>query len=84
MVAGRRVLHTYNAGVYENPQNMFQRASTFCTIAVIGIGPYLNKRFMKYSWIVRKTLMLSSIMILSLVYVMVYYIVKNILEMIFL
>ncbi|WHY91768.1 hypothetical protein QNK12_29945 [Neobacillus cucumis] len=84
LVMGRVILNPYEAWVYENPQNLFQRVITFCMVAVLGVGPYLNKKFMKFSWIVRKILLLISISILCVVCVIIYYVIKNILEMIFL
>lgn len=84
LVMGRTILNSYEAWVYENPQNPFQFVVTFCMVAVLGVGPYLNKKFIKFSWVIRKILMLISICILCVVCVIVYYVIKNILEMIFL
>ena len=80
----RVVLDIYETGVYEKPKNAFQRILTFCMYAVLGVGPYLNKKFMKYSWIKRKLLMIVSIFILFWVAVIFYYVVKNLLRAIFL
>jgi hypothetical protein len=81
---GNIVLDIYQTGVYENPKTGFQRTLTFVTNAFIGVGPYLNKKFMKFSWVKRKLFMLISIVILFFGSVIVYYVIKNLLRAIFL
>jgi hypothetical protein len=81
---GRIMLDVYETGVYENPKTVFQRTLTFVTNTFIGIGPYLNKKFLKYSFLKRKFFMLISIVVHFFASVIVYYIVKNLLRAIFL
>jgi hypothetical protein len=81
---GRIMLDVYETGVYENPKTVFQRALTFVTNAFLGIGPYLNKKFSKYSFFKRKFFMLIAIVVHFFSSVIVYYIVKNLLRAIFL
>lgn len=81
---GRTMLDIYETGVYENPKTTFRRTLTFVTNAFIGIGPYLNKKFLKYSFLKRKFFMLISIVIQFFASVIVYYVIKNLLRAIFL
>ncbi|MDQ0999689.1 hypothetical protein QFZ28_000089 [Neobacillus niacini] len=81
---GRIVLDVYETGVYENPKTVFQRTLTFVTNAFLGIGPYLNKKFLKYSFLKRKFFMLISIVVQIIASIIVYYVLKNLLRAIFL
>ena len=81
---GRIMLDIYETGVYENPKTIFQRTLTFVTNAFLGIGPYLNKKFLKYSFLKRKFFMLISIVVQFFASVIVYYVIKNLLRAIFL
>jgi hypothetical protein len=81
---GRIMLDVYEAGVYENPKTVFQRMFTFVINAFFGIGPYLNKKFSKYSFLKRKFFMLIAIVIQIIASVIVYYVIKNLLRVIFL
>ncbi len=81
---GSVVLDVYETGVYENPKTVFQRTLTFVTNAFIGIGPYLNKKFLKYSFLKRKFFMLIAIVVQFFASVIVYYVMKNLLRAIFL
>ncbi|MFP7299908.1 hypothetical protein [Neobacillus niacini] len=81
---GSIMLDIYEAGVYEQPKNVFQKTFTFVINALFGIGPYLNKKFIKYPFFKRKFFMLISIVIQLFASVIVYYIVKALLRAIFL
>jgi hypothetical protein len=81
---GRIVLDVYEAGVYENPKTVFQRTFTFVGNAFLGIGPYLNKKFLKYSFLKRKFFMLISIVVQCIASVIVYYVIKYLLRAMFL
>jgi hypothetical protein len=81
---GRIMLDVYETGVYENPKTVFQRTLTFVTNAFLGIGPYLNKKFSKYSFLKRKFFMLIAIIVQFFASVIVYYVIKNLLRAIFL
>ncbi|WHZ03431.1 hypothetical protein QNH48_01665 [Neobacillus sp. YX16] len=81
---GRIMLDVYKAGVYENPKTVFQWTFTFVINAFFVIGPYLNKKFLKYSFLKRKFFMLLSIVAQIFASVIVYYVVKNLLRGIFL
>jgi hypothetical protein len=81
---GRIMLDVFETGVYENPKTVFQRTLTFVTNAFLGIGPYLNKKFLKYSFIKRKFFMLISIVIQFFASIIVYYVIKYLLRAIFL
>lgn len=81
---GRIMLDVYEAGVYENPKNMFQRTFTFVINFFFGIGPYLNKKFLKYPFLKRKFFMLIAIVVQLLASIIVYYIIKNLLRAILL
>ncbi|TDL61287.1 hypothetical protein E2R56_29505 [Rhodococcus qingshengii] len=81
---GRIMLDVYEAGVYENPKTVFQRTFTFVINAFFGIGPYLNKKFLKYSFLKRKFFMLLSIVAQIFASVIVYNVVKNLHRGIFL
>lgn len=83
-VLGRIVLDVYETGVYENPKTVFQRMLTFVTNAFLGIGPYLNKKFLKYSFLKRKVFMLISIVVQIFASIIIYYVLKNLLRAIFL
>jgi len=78
------MLNVYEAGVYENPKTVFQRTFTYVINAFFGIGPYLNKKFSKYSFLKRKFFMLIAIVIQIIASVIVYYVIKNLLRVIFL
>jgi hypothetical protein len=54
------------------------------TNAFLGIGPYLNKKFLKYSFLKRKFFMLISIVVQIVASIIVYYVIKNLLRAIFL
>ncbi|MDR6999332.1 hypothetical protein [Neobacillus niacini] len=84
LVLGRAITNQYELGYTENPTNIFQKIINFLMVAIFGLGPYLNKRFMKYSWIKRKLFMLVSIFVLFWVCVIIYYILKAFLDAIFL
>jgi hypothetical protein len=81
---GRIVLDVFETGVYENPKNVFQRTLTFVTNTFLGAGPYLNKKFLKYSFLKRKFFMLIAIVVQFFASVMVYYVIKNLLRLILL
>jgi hypothetical protein len=81
---GRIVLDVFETGVYENPKTVFQWTLTFVTNTFLGVGPYLNKKFLKYSFLKRKFFMLISIVVQIFASVMVYYVIKNLLRAIFL
>ncbi|MEH7181028.1 hypothetical protein [Neobacillus vireti] len=81
---GRIVLDVYEAGVYENPKTVFQKTFTYVINAFFGIGPYLNKKFSKYSFLKRKFYMLISIVVQFFASVIVYYVLKSLLRAIFL
>jgi hypothetical protein len=81
---GRIMLDVFETGVYENPKTVFQRTLTFVTNTFLGIGPYLNKKFLKYSFLKRKFFMLISIVVQFFASVIVYYVIKNLLRAIFL
>ena len=81
---GRIMLDVYETGVYENPKTVFQRTLTYVTNTFLGIGPYLNKKFLKHSFLKRKFLMLISIVVQFFASVIVYYVIKNLLRAIFL
>jgi hypothetical protein len=81
---GRIVLDVYEAGVYENPKTVFQKTFTYVINAFFGIGPYLNKKFSKYSFLKRKFFMLISIIVQIIASIIVYYVIKNLLRAIFL
>jgi hypothetical protein len=81
---GRIVLDVFETGVYENPKTVFQRTLTFVTNTFLGVGPYLNKKFSKYSFLKRKFLMLISIVVQIFASVIVYYVIKNLLRAIIL
>jgi hypothetical protein len=57
------MLNVYEAGVYENPKTVFQRTFTYVINAFFGIGPYLNKKFLKCSFLKRKFFMLIAIVV---------------------
>src|SRR3954454_15350988 len=69
---GRIMLDVFETGVYENPKTVFQRTLTFVTNTFLGIGPYLNKKFLKYSFLKRKFFMLISIVVQFFASVIVY------------
>jgi hypothetical protein len=81
---GRIVLDVYEAGVYENPKTVFQKTFTYVINAFFGIGPYLNKKFLKYSFLKRKFYMLISIVGQFCASVIVYYVLKSLLRAILL
>jgi hypothetical protein len=81
---GRIVLDVYEAGVYENPKTVFQKTFTYVINAFFGIGPYLNKKFLKYSFLKRKFYMLISIVGQFFASVIVYYVLKSLLRAILL
>jgi hypothetical protein len=80
---GRIVLDVFETGVYENPKTVFQRTLTFVTNTFFGVGPYLNKKFSKYSFLKRKFFMLIAIVIQIIASVIVYYMIKNLIRAIF-
>ncbi|WHZ03430.1 hypothetical protein QNH48_01660 [Neobacillus sp. YX16] len=80
----RIVLDVFETGVYENPKTVFQRTLTFVTNTFLGVGPYLNKKFLKYSFLKRKFFMLLSIVAQIFASVIVYYVIINLLRAIFL
>lgn len=81
---GSIVLDVYESGVYENPKTIIQKTFTYLINAFFGIGPYLNKKFIKYSFLKRKFFMLIAIVVQFFASVIVYYVIKNLLRAIFL
>jgi hypothetical protein len=81
---GRIMLDVYEAGVSENPKTVIQRTFTYVINAFFGLGPYLNKKFLKYSFFKRKFFMLISIVVQLFASIIVYYVIKNLLRAVFL
>ncbi|MCM3567289.1 hypothetical protein [Neobacillus mesonae] len=84
MIFGQMILNIYEAGYYENPRNLFEKVLTFIVNFFFGAGAFIAKKVKKYSWAKRKLLMLMANIILFIASVIIYYILKFILEAIFL
>jgi hypothetical protein len=80
---GSIVLDIFETGNYPNPQNAFEKIVKVVVNSLFGLGPYLYKKFSNFSWITRRLFMLIVIAILSFVWVILYYVIQNILELIF-
>ncbi|UAC48404.1 hypothetical protein K6959_18250 [Bacillus aquiflavi] len=61
LIGGRIITDYFEWAVYEDPPNFFCKCTNFFMYSVFGAGPYLNKKFMRYSWIKRKFLLFLSI-----------------------
>ncbi|MBA4537896.1 hypothetical protein H1Z61_12335 [Bacillus aquiflavi] len=85
LIGGRIITDYFEWAVYEAPPNLFWKCTNFFMYFFFGAGPYLNKKFMRYSWIKRKFLLFLSIIVMFVLSVILYqFILKPLVHWLFL
>jgi hypothetical protein len=84
LVFGNLIYDVYDVGIYHNPSNIFQKTFNFVVNFFFGLGPYIYRRLLKYPWILRKIYMLIATAIMLVISIILYYILKNVLDFILL
>jgi|GEM_PF-1595918 len=59
--------------IWEKPTNIFTKTITFISYFLFGAGPYLDKKFRKYSFLKRKLYLLGCIIVMIIASVLIYY-----------
>lgn len=84
ILLGNVMVEYVETGIFRNTKNPFLKLFTFVTLFVFGLGPFIYTKLSKFSWIVRKLLMLVITLGLGIVFMIIYYIIKLSLHALFL
>ncbi|MFS0821689.1 hypothetical protein [Bacillus sp. 1P02SD] len=84
LLLGSVMVDYVELGIFRNTNNPFLKFFTFVTLFIFGLGPFIYTKLSKYSWIVRKLLMLVITLGMGIVFMIIYYIIKALLHAIFL
>lgn len=61
LVLGNVMMEYYEWGTYEQPLTTYQKTVNFIMAFLIGAGPFIYKKLLKYPWWKRKLCMTGSI-----------------------
>ncbi|MDR4889940.1 hypothetical protein RGU12_20810 [Fredinandcohnia sp. QZ13] len=84
ILLGNVMVEHVETGVFRNTQNLFLKLFTFIVLFLLGLGPYIYKRLERFSWLVRRLLMLVITLVMGLLFMLIYYIIKVALHAVFL
>ncbi|MFJ7744588.1 hypothetical protein [Peribacillus sp. NPDC097295] len=74
----------YALGIYEPPNNLFQKITNLFMLVTIGSGYHIYLKLRKYSWLIRKFLFLIALFIQAIAFVIIYKTIYGVLKVIFL
>ena len=74
----------YALGIYEPPNNLFQKITNLFMLITIGSGYHIYLRLRNYSWLVRKLLFLVALFLQAIASVLIYKTIYGVLKVIFL
>ena len=74
----------YALGIYEPPNNLFQKITNLFMLITIGSGYHIYLRLRDYNWLVRKLLFLVALFLQAIASVIIYYVIYGALKGIFL
>ena len=74
----------YALGIYEPPNNLFQKITNLFMLITIGSGYHIYLRLRNYSWLVRKLLFLFALLLQAIASVIIYKIIYGVLKVILL
>ena len=74
----------YALGIYEPPNNLFQKITNLFMLITIGSGYHIYLRLRDYNWLVRKLLFLVALFLQAIPSVIIYYVIYGALKGIFL
>ncbi|WP_222599430.1 hypothetical protein [Aquibacillus kalidii] len=81
---GNLMVDHFKLGIFDKPYNPLTRVITYISLCFFGWGLYLDKKLSKYNWFLKKLLMLVANFIAFWVCIIIYYIIKYFLHVIFL
>lgn len=84
ILLGNVMVDHVETGVFRNTKNPFLNLFTFIVLFLLGLGPFIYKKLVRFSWIVRRLLMLVITLVMGLLFMFIYYIIKVALHVIFL
>ena len=74
----------YALGIYQPPNNLFQKITNLFMLITIGSGYHIYLRLRHYSWLVRKLLFMVALFLQAIASVIIYYVIYGALKGIFL
>ncbi|WP_077619638.1 hypothetical protein [Bacillus sinesaloumensis] len=77
---GNVMVEHVETGVFRNTKNPFLRLFTIIVLLLLGLGPFIYKKLAKFSWIMRRILMLVITLGMGILSMIIYYIVKTVLH----
>lgn len=83
LIFGQTAVDIYEQGVF-NSKHPILRAITILTTIIIGVGPILYKRMVRFPWWKQKLFMLLAVMALTIASFVIYEILSALLEFILL
>ena len=74
----------YALGIYEPPNNLFQKITNLFMLITIGSGYHIYLKLRNYNWLVRKLLFLIALFLQAIASVLIYKTIYGVLKVIFL
>nr|WP_309098619.1 hypothetical protein [Fredinandcohnia onubensis] len=84
VLLGNVMVEYVELGIFRNTNNPFLKFFTFITLFVFGLGPFIFEKLSKFSWLVRRLLMLVITLVMGILFMIIYYIIKVSLQAVFL
>ncbi len=81
---GNVLVEHVETGVFRDTKNPFLKLFTFIVLFLMGLGPFIYTKLNRFSWIVRRLLMLVITLVMGIVFMLIYYIIKAALHAVFL
>ncbi|PLR92661.1 hypothetical protein [Bacillus sp. T33-2] len=80
LVFGESMMSWFAWGYYDRPESWTQKTQNIWMNLMIGSGYHIYKRLLKYSWAVRKVLLLIMLLLLSILFIIVFNIIFGLLR----
>ncbi|WP_010676853.1 hypothetical protein [Bacillus timonensis] len=84
ILLGNVMVDHVETGIFRNTKNPFLKLFTFIVLFLFGLGPFIYNKLSKYSWLVRRLLLLVITVGLGIVFMIIYYMIKAALYALFL
>ncbi|WP_449537769.1 hypothetical protein [Ferdinandcohnia sp. Marseille-Q9671] len=84
VLLGNTLVEHVETGVFRNTSNLFLKLFTFIVLFLLGLGPFIYSKLGRFSWLVRRLLMLGITIVMGIVFMIIYYIIKVMLHAVFL
>src|SRR5690606_6037639 len=81
---GNVMVEHVETGVFRDTKNPFLRLFTLIVLLLLGLGPFIYKKLDKFSWIMKRVLMLAITLGLGILAMIIYFLVKAALHAVFL